>query len=185
MSLGGRGSGGGKCPPPVKSDFGEYADRLFAILADNMSKIAPTGNTREEDYKTWNEAVGEGLQSESRQIVLITDEGDERVIGFFQYYANEDTFMMEEVQIAAEYQGVNNIFRNLYRFVFANLHANIVFVEAYANKLNHKSGGILKRMGLKAVGANNSGTCIHYRGKYCDLLRWHSGKSQDWAREWT
>ena len=79
-----------------KSDFSTVSNDIFNILADNMTVIAPTGNSREEDYNLWYEAVNAGLQRPERQIVLIID--SEKFIGFFQYYTNTDTFMMEEIQ---------------------------------------------------------------------------------------
>ena len=73
------------------------------ILADNMEKIAPTGNSREDDFNCWYDSVSDGLKREKRQIVLIKD--GKNIIGFFQYYTNTDTFMMEEIQFKPEYQG--------------------------------------------------------------------------------
>ena len=33
-----------------KKDFASLSRQIFDILADNMSVIAPTGNSREEDF---------------------------------------------------------------------------------------------------------------------------------------
>ena len=95
---------------------------IFNILADNMRVIAPTGHSREEDFGCWYDAVSGGLHKEERQIILIKDSGS--IIGFFQYYVNRDTFMMEEIQFKAEYQG-KGIFRQLYCFVFSNIKKDI------------------------------------------------------------
>ena len=86
-----------------KPDFSALARQIFDILADNMTIIAPTGNSREEDFGLWSDAVSDGLQREERQIILIKD--SETIVGFFQYYTNADTFMMEEIQFRPEYQG--------------------------------------------------------------------------------
>ena len=86
-----------------KIDFSGAAPVIFNILADNMEKIAPTGNTREEDYKFWYESVKDGLKRDERQIVLIKNA--DSIIGFFQYFTNENTFMMEEIQFRPDYQG--------------------------------------------------------------------------------
>ena len=53
-----------------KSDFSAFARQIFDILADNMTMIAPTGNSREEDFVLWSDAVSDGLQREERQIIL-------------------------------------------------------------------------------------------------------------------
>lgn len=69
-----------------KDDFEAFSATLFDILAHNMYKIVPTGNTREEDFACWYCAVGEGLKKENRQIVLIFDREkvNERSIAILQ-----------------------------------------------------------------------------------------------------
>ncbi len=157
-----------------KSDFHKVAQLVFDILADNMTAIAPTGNTREEDYKCWYEGVNSGLKRDERQIVLIKD--GKMIVGFFQYYTNADTFMMEEIQFKPAYQG-KGIFRELYGFVLKNIRSNLNFVEAYANKNNHKSIAILQRLGLSKIGANKSGSSFHFKGIYSELLKWYNTDS--------
>lgn len=74
---------------------------LFKILHSNMSVIAPTGNTYEDDYRLWIDSVAMALKKDARQIILIYD--DTEIIGYFQYYVNATTFMMEEIQFNKEY----------------------------------------------------------------------------------
>lgn len=159
-----------------KNEFDKYARGLFAVLCENMSQIAPTGNDPEEDFKFWSQAMNEELQSEKRQIIMIIHKESEKIIGYFQYSVNENVFMMEEIQIDQAYQGRNNIFRDLYGVVFENMEAGVEVVEAYANKKNTKSMGILERLGLKIVGENQRGTSYFFRGAYTDLLKWFEGK---------
>lgn len=156
-----------------KPDFSALSRDLFNILADNMEVIAPTGNTREEDCKCWFEGVSNGLKRDERQIVLIKDA--DCIIGFFQYYTNSDTFMMEEIQIKPEYQG-KNIFRELYGFLIQNIIEDIEFVEAYANISNHKSIGILEKLGLSKIGMSKNGRCFHFKGNYSNLIKWYKSK---------
>lgn len=158
-----------------KSDFPAIANEIFNILADNMEIIAPTGNTREEDYKCWYEGVSNGLKRNERQIVLIKEA--DNIIGFFQYYTNADTFMMEEIQFKPEYQG-RNTFRELYSFLIPNIREDIKFVEAYANITNHKSIGILEKLGLTKIGMNKNGRCFHFKGNYSDLVKWYNSKNK-------
>lgn len=157
-----------------KTDFKTLSNELFSILADNMTVIAPTGNSREEDFVLWYDAVSDGLQREERQIILIKD--NEILVGFFQYYTNSDTFMMEEIQFRPEYQG-KGIFRALYAFIFSNVSKDTEFVEAYANIGNVKSIGILKKLGLTDIGLNKNGRSIHFKGKYSDLSEWFHSES--------
>lgn len=156
-----------------KADFSTVSSVIFNILADNMEIIAPTGNSREDDYKCWNEGVIGGLKRDERQIILIKDA--DYIIGFFQYYTNDDTFMMEEIQFKPEYQG-KNIFRKLYGFLIPNIREDIKFVEAYANIENHKSIGILEKLGLSRIGMNKNGHSFYFRGKYSDLIKWYKSK---------
>ncbi len=158
----------------AKKEFNQYANQLFSVLYDNMNTIAPTSNSREEDFQCWLEAVEEGLRSEKRHIVIISDRDSQEVIGFFQYYTNECVFMMEEIQIMESYQGKYNIFRDLYGFVFEQIKDDICFVEAYANKQNIKSLGILEKMGLSIIGENKNGISYHLRGAYTDLMKWYN-----------
>ena len=158
-----------------KPDFFAFARQIFDILADNMTMIAPTGNSREDDFALWFDAVSDGLQREERQIILIKD--SETFVGFFQYYTNVDTFMMEEIQFRPEYQG-KGVFRALYGFVIPHIRDDIEFVEAYASISNGKSIGILERLGLANTGINKNGRSYHFKGNYSDFLEWfYSGSS--------
>lgn len=153
-----------------KPQFEDFSEQIFNILADNMEVIAPTGNTREADYNCWYEGVSNGLKRDERQIILIKADGD--IVGFFQYYINADTFMMEEIQLKPECQG-KGVFRRLYRFLIESIGEDIEFVEAYANIKNNKSIGILERLGLENIGLNKNGCSRHFKGKYNDLLNWY------------
>lgn len=153
-----------------KSEFSSVCRVIFSILADNMTVIAPTGNTREEDYECWFNAVSDGLQREERQIILIKDKDE--IVGFFQYYSNDEKFMMEEIQLKPEYQG-RGVFRELYGFIIPRIRNDIGFVEAYASIRNDKSIGILENLGMKNIGLNKNGSSYHFKGKYSDLIRWY------------
>ena len=156
-----------------KSDFSAFARQIFDILADNMTMIAPTGNSREEDFVLWSDAVSDGLQREERQMILIKD--NETIVGFFQYYTNADTFMMEEIQFRPEYQG-KGLFRELYGFVLKNVRNDLEFVEAYASINNKKSIGILEKFGLSNIGLNKNGRSYHFEGRFVDLIKWYESK---------
>ena len=156
-----------------KSDFPTYAQQVFDILADNMSVIAPTGNSRKEDFILWSDAVGDGLQKPERKIILIKEK--ENLIGYFQYYTNTDTFMMEEIQLRSEYHG-KGVFRELYAFILKNIKTDLEFVEAYANVNNRKSIAILERLGLLNSGLNKNGHSYHFKGNFVNLIKWYENK---------
>lgn len=157
-----------------KRDFDSLSRQIFDILADNMTVIAPTGNSREEDFECWFSAVGDGLCRDARQIILIKN--SKEIIGFFQYYTTEDTLMMEEIQLVSEWHGKANVFRNLYGFLFKNIPSNLKYVKAYVSKQNKKSISILQRLGLKNVGENKNGNSYFFTGDFADLLNWYRGE---------
>lgn len=136
--------------------------QLFKILHGNMSLIAPTGGTFEEDFAVWREYIVPALQEERRQMVLMLC-GDE-LAGYFQYDICNDVFMMEEIQIKPEYQGTG-LFRELYCWLGDKIPGDVTYVQAYSNKENLKSQGILERLGLRRIGESKSGNSYHYMGK--------------------
>ena len=158
-----------------REEFEQYAKALFSILYDNMSQIAPTGNSREEDFPYWFNANKEELKNENRHIIIIVQKEINEIAGFFKYSVQNDVFFMEEIQIRKSYQGKYNIFERIYKFVLDNIKDGVCVVEAYADKRNIKSVGILGKLGLTIVGENKNGISYHFRGTYADLLNWYNG----------
>ena len=148
----------------------EILDEIFDILATNMRVIAPTGLTYEEDKAQWMSCVPPALEQEARQMVLIYA-GDE-LAGFFQYYvtADRNVFMMEEIQFKEAYRK-SGLFGELYRFLIPKLPADIVYVEAYADKRNTKSLAVLEHLGLTAIGENKNKISWHLRGDFAVLKK--------------
>jgi len=157
------------------AEFEQIAPVLFDILAGNMEKIAPTGCSREEDFALWHSSMLDLLQDGSRRIALCFAGEPERIAGYFQYTAKDGVFMMEEIEIAPEYQGKSGIFRGLYSLVLPSV-SGMQTAEAYANKANARSIGILRKLGLQIIGENKSGRSWHFRGLFSDLIRWHEGR---------
>lgn len=151
-----------------KNDAEDILSVLFKILHFNMSVIAPTGNDFEKDHRIWIDAVSHGLKRDERQIILIYN--DAEIIGYFQYYVNSSTFMMEEIQFKKEYQGTG-IFRLLYSYLFEIIPQETLYVEAYAHKQNSKSQNILKYLGLRIVGESTNGNSYHFRGDCRKVLK--------------
>lgn len=139
---------------------------LFQLLSDNMSLIAPTGNSYDDDYKIWFSNVCPAMQQPQRQIILMYC--DKHIVGYFQYYVNSGIFMMEEIQIEKSFHG-KGIFSAFYSWLVQQLPCGIEIVEAYAHKKNVKSQGILEHLGLKQIGESKNGNSYHYRGEYSDL----------------
>ena len=139
---------------------------LFAILHGNMNVIAPTGNSYTEDETLWCSCIAEALEKPARQLLLVMDGG--AVAGFFMYYVNGNLWMMVEIQFAPAYQGIG-LFRAFYAHLMESLPNSVEYVEAYANKQNQKSIGILEHLGLAVTGENKNGNSYHFRGRYSDL----------------
>ena len=156
-----------------KSQKGSVLPHLFDILHSNMSKIAPTGNSYEEDLSFWLSCVSPALEKEPRKILLIYD--GEILAGFFQYFVNNGLFMMEEIQFCDAYKG-SGAFRELYAYLTGVIPEDTELVEAYANKSNHKSIGVLRHLGLEIIGENKNGISYHFRGRYENILRKYGEK---------
>ncbi|MBQ3222089.1 MAG: GNAT family N-acetyltransferase [Clostridia bacterium] len=153
--------------------FESLARPLFDILADNMTKIAPTGCTREEDFALWHSSMLENLQSDERCILLAEQDGC--LVGYLQYSLRGDTLLMEEIEIREDTQG-KGVFRALYSALLPAVGDRALYTEAYANKANQKSIGILGKLGLTVIGENKSGRSWHFRGTMAALRAWHAQK---------
>lgn len=158
----------------------KYADKqniedilpcLFDILYSNMSIIAPTGNTYENDLKEWLSNIIPAMQKEPRQIVLMF--ADNELVGYFQYYICSDSLMMEEIQIRKDYQRTG-LFHLFYSWLIKKLPQNLKHVEAYSNKINYKSQGVLEHLGLIKSGENKNGNSFYYKGDYAILAQKYS-----------
>ena len=137
----------------------ELLPPLFRILYNNMNAIAPTGAGYEADFEEWYGNVAPALDKPNRSIIIIRENGE--TAGFFQYYINDTTFMMEEIQLAPWARG-RGIFEALFAYIKTIVPPETRFVEAYAHRLNAKSQGILKHLGLEQIGEANN--CLHFRG---------------------
>lgn len=136
-----------------------------------MSILAPTGNTYDEDLKEWMFNIIPAIQRESRQIVLML--ADDEVVGYFQYNIRRDCFVMEEIQISKDHQGTG-LFDFFYAWLIPKLPKDLKYVEAYSNKRNYKSQGILEHLGLIRLGENENGKSFYYKGDYSILFRKYS-----------
>ena len=141
--------------------------QLFELLYANMKQISPFEKTYEEAYEMWFSNVYPAMQKPQRQIVLMYCE--DQICGYFQYYVNLGTFMMEEIQIRKEHHG-KGLFSAFFSWLVHQLPSNIATVEAYAHKTNDKSQGILRHLGLVQIGEDQESDTYHYRGEYQTLL---------------
>ena len=150
-----------------KANSAHILPRLFQILSVNMTRIAPTENTPEQDYQIWMAAILPLLECQERQILLIKQ--TDSIIGYFQFFTEATVFKMEEIQIMQAYWG-SGAFRDLYRYLAQHIPHHIRWVEAYANKHNKKSQEILRHLGLEVIGDSKNGNSFHFRSDCQQIL---------------
>ena len=158
-----------------KEDMEESLPILFDLLYTNMNRIAPTGNTREQDYQVWKSYRVPEIGQPGRETLLLKLKGS--IIGYFQYSLNEATLIMEEIQFDQAYWG-SGAFQELYRFLAVNIPDNIKAVKAYVSKKNLKSQAILTHLGLNIVGENKSGNSYLFVGDCQKMLDKYRDKDQ-------
>ena len=146
----------------AKDEVLRYLSEMFAILYDNMSRIAPTGFTRDEDYKLWYSSTLKNSGNENFRYVLILS--NNVLARYFQYRALDGVFYMDEIQFKNEFKG-SGVFGELYRFIVPMLPSDTKTVQACANKNNLKSQAVLEHLGLEAAGENKNGSIL-YRGSF-------------------
>lgn len=141
----------------------KYIDAMFDLLSRNMSKIAPTGNSYDDDKAIWIAAAVPSFKN----TILIFDA--DAFAGYFQYRLIDDTFWMDEIQFHPDYFG-SGLFESLYRYIITLIPGDTLYIKAYANKKNINSQKILCHLGLEVEGENKTGSSDRFCGKYENLL---------------
>ena len=119
-----------------KTDAASILPQMFRILYTNMTKIAPTGCTYEEDEAMWLSYASEQMTKEYPEYILMYK--GETLIGYFQYSIEGDTLMVDEVEIIPEYQRTMAFYR-LCVYLYQSLPGHIQCIESYVNKENANS----------------------------------------------
>ena len=143
-----------------KKEKDQWLPRLFDLLYENMHRIAPNGRNRDQDREQWLSQVSPALDKEPRQVLMCFANG--KLVGFLQYYTRNDLLMVEEVQIAKEYQRTF-LFYRLCKHLLDTLPEQISIIEAYADKRNHASIRLMGKLGMVTVEEDES-AFIHMRG---------------------
>jgi len=148
--------------------------RMFEIIAQNMREIAPTGNTLEEDRKSWTQAMLAELNKPEKRWVMAFDR-NEQLVGYVLYRIHGATLHMDEIQVAKTRQGDGKIFPGLLgKLLRDGVDADVITLCSHANKHNEKSQGILQALGLRPVKELPRGLC--YEGGFDDAFAWFRGK---------
>lgn len=139
--------------------------QMFDILYTNMSRIAPTGDSYEDDRRTWTAYMRAAAQSGQRVILM---EVDGTLAGYFQYRLEGDTLLVEEIEIVPEYQRTL-LFYRFFRYAVNIIPKEIAYVEAYIDKSNANSMTIAQKLGMQVAGENSTGRSWRYRGEAGDF----------------
>lgn len=136
--------------------------QLFRILHTNMSRIAPTNCSYEEDRNAWISYILPALEHGEASILLMYVGED--LAGYFQYSADGDTLRVDEVEIRPEYQGTM-VFYRLCQHLLRHIPGDIKYLESYVHVDNSHSISIHEGLGMERIGKNKRGTSWHYRGE--------------------
>lgn len=140
----------------------EILPHLFRILHTNMSSLAPTGCTYEEDRDLWLSYILPELKFGNKQILLMILE--DSVVGYAQYSVSGDTLGMDEVEILPRYQRTK-VFYKFCQHMIDILPEPIQFISSYVRKENLNSISIQEGLNMERIGENKSGTSWIYRGE--------------------
>ncbi len=132
---------------------------LFDVLYENMDKIVPFDKAYEDAKAEWLGQVTPAMKKDRRQIVLMYD-GD-ALAGYAQYYTNETTLMIEEIQLKPKYQRTMLLYE-FCKFMEAIVPSEITYIEAYADKRNTNSQKLMEALGMKII--DDEGNYNHFRG---------------------
>ena len=148
-----------------KAQFPAVAPAVFAMLDGNMRPILPDRLPQAEEYRLWFQAVSEGLTRDPRQIILVHGP-ENKLLGFVQYYANEQVLMLEEVQLLPRYHKAVSFLPRLGRFLLKALPATSKYVEAFVHPQNTYSIALQEKLTMECTGTDRSGEYLHYRGAF-------------------
>lgn len=150
-----------------KSEKAQWMPALFDLLHHNMSRIAPSGLSYNDERDSWISEVSSGLEKDPRQIILCLNNGE--LIGYLQYYVRNEMLMIEEFQISKEFQH-SNVFYSFLRFLAASLLTGIETIEAYADKRNQHSIDLMEKIGMVNCDADRDSMFVHMRGSVSKMV---------------
>ena len=127
--------------------------QMFDILFTNMNKIAPTGNSYDEDKATWLSFMYPSVNKGPQQIILMY--ADEALAGYFQYSIDGNTLFAEDIEISPDYHRTF-LFTLFFRYLMSIMPKNIEYIKANIHKTNLNSQTIAGKLGMQIVGENKN-----------------------------
>ena len=149
-----------------KNEKEKILPELFDLLFDNMSEIAPTNLTYEQEQMQWLGNVSPALDKPARQIIMCY--ADEELIGYIQYYINSKLLMIEELQLKKEHHCTLTFYR-FCKYFIGTLPADIEHVEAFAERRNIKSQKLMQRLGMELI--DNNAEFVHLHGEADEIIK--------------
>ena len=144
-----------------KSQKDIFLPKLFEILYSNMKDLAPSGLSYEEEKNVWLSNVSPAIDKPPRQIILCFDE--DTLAGFMQYYVNGEKLVIEEAQLAEQYQRTTAFYR-MCKYLCIDLPETVTIIEAYADNRNLDSISMMKRLGMEPKEPVGSSQYLHFKG---------------------
>ena len=149
-----------------KSKKEQWLPILFDLLYENMQEIAPSDLTYEQEKAQWLSRVSPALEKEPRKIILCLAES--ALAGYVQYYTNKNLLMIEEIQIAKDFQRTT-LFYSLCKHLAQVLPPDLETIEAFALKQNLYSRKLMNRLGMEQIEENDD--FVHMRGSIQNIKR--------------
>ena len=151
-----------------KGEKDQWLPQLFDLLYENMQTIAPSGLSYEAEKAQWLKEVSPALEKEPRQIILCF--ADKELAGYLQYYIRDGLLMVEELQLKKKYQR-SLLFYSLCKYLLKVLPQDLKTVEAYADKRNLPSIGLMKKLGMEVCEDETPAPFVHLRGSATCVYR--------------
>lgn len=149
-----------------KSQKEQWLSTLFDLYYRNMQAIIPTSLPYEEEKTQWLSEVSPALEKEPRKIILCLAES--ALAGYVQYYTNKNLLMIEEIQIAKDFQRTI-LFYSLCKHLVQALPPDLETIEAFALKQNLYSRKLMNRLGMEQIEENDD--FVHMRGSIQNMKR--------------
>ena len=126
-------------------------DDMFEIINYNMSKIIPSDNSKEDNYKMWKKSMLEELDNKNKKWVASFE--NNILTGYFLYRLENEILYLDEVQVREDRQGDKKTFISLIKMLLKDNNIKDDYeVRLYVNKNNKKSQYIVtKKLDFKIL----------------------------------
>lgn len=151
-----------------KKEVLSLLDDMFAIISFNMKSIINTGNTGDEDYKSWKSSMLKELDNNHKKWIGAFE--NNMLIGYFLYKINDNNVSLDEIQVVKNHQGDGYTFIKLFKYVLKDCDIKDTYmVTTYVNNNNVKSKAIVNKFGFEVLEKKERG--LKYINSFCNLRK--------------